>query len=154
MLMIVDLPLPEGPTIATISPAAIDRSTPRNAGYSSLPVRYTFSTPTSSINVAVALAASGGSVRYVATAAPPYMPGAAQRAAPSSVTIAPQWSPAIRASKQGEPGFLRIQASRFANASLKPCGRYLHAEHDPPEILRARIEEIKDSDRNAICLRR
>ena len=51
MLMIVDLPLPDGPTIATISPVAIDRSTPRNAGYSSLPLRYTFSTPTSSINV-------------------------------------------------------------------------------------------------------
>jgi NAD(P)-dependent dehydrogenase (short-subunit alcohol dehydrogenase family) len=34
------------------------------------------------------------------------------------------------------------------------AGRYLHAEHDPPELLRGRIEEIKASDLNAIRLRR
>jgi NAD(P)-dependent dehydrogenase (short-subunit alcohol dehydrogenase family) len=34
------------------------------------------------------------------------------------------------------------------------AGRYLHAEHDPPELLRRRIEEIKGSDLNAIRLRR
>ena len=39
MFMIVDLPLPEGPTMATMSPSAIVRSMPRSAGYSSLPVR-------------------------------------------------------------------------------------------------------------------
>jgi hypothetical protein len=34
------------------------------------------------------------------------------------------------------------------------AGRYLHAEHDPPEVLRGRIEEIKASDLNVIRLRR
>jgi NAD(P)-dependent dehydrogenase (short-subunit alcohol dehydrogenase family) len=33
-------------------------------------------------------------------------------------------------------------------------GRYLHAEHDPPESLRGRIEEILEHDWNAIRLRR
>ena len=34
------------------------------------------------------------------------------------------------------------------------AGRYLHAEHDPPETLRSRIEEILEHDRNAIRLQR
>jgi 3-oxoacyl-[acyl-carrier protein] reductase len=34
------------------------------------------------------------------------------------------------------------------------AGRYLHAEHDPPEALRSRIKEIQDGDLNAIRLRR
>jgi NAD(P)-dependent dehydrogenase (short-subunit alcohol dehydrogenase family) len=34
------------------------------------------------------------------------------------------------------------------------AGRYLHAEHDSPELLRERIEEIKVGDLNAIRLRR
>jgi len=34
------------------------------------------------------------------------------------------------------------------------AGRYLHAEHDPPEALRTRIEEIRKADLNAIRLRR
>ncbi len=34
------------------------------------------------------------------------------------------------------------------------AGRYLHAEHDPPESLRDRIQEILDQDLNAIRLRR
>jgi len=34
------------------------------------------------------------------------------------------------------------------------AGRYLHAEHDPPEQLRVRIEEIQAGDLNAIRLRR
>jgi NAD(P)-dependent dehydrogenase (short-subunit alcohol dehydrogenase family) len=34
------------------------------------------------------------------------------------------------------------------------AGRYLHAEHDSPEMLRARSEEIQVSDLNAIRLRR
>jgi len=34
------------------------------------------------------------------------------------------------------------------------AGRYLHAEHDPPETLRTRIEEILEHDRNAIRLQR
>ena len=34
------------------------------------------------------------------------------------------------------------------------AGRYLHAEHDSPEVLRGRIEEIQAGDLNAIRLRR
>jgi 3-oxoacyl-[acyl-carrier protein] reductase len=34
------------------------------------------------------------------------------------------------------------------------AGRYLHAEHDAPEVLRGRIEEIKAGDLNAIRLQR
>ena len=34
------------------------------------------------------------------------------------------------------------------------AGRYLHAEHDPPESLRGRVEEIVAGDLNAIRLRR
>jgi 3-oxoacyl-[acyl-carrier protein] reductase len=34
------------------------------------------------------------------------------------------------------------------------AGRYLHAEHDPPEALRGRIDEILAGDLNAIRLRR
>lgn len=34
------------------------------------------------------------------------------------------------------------------------AGRYLHAEHDPPESLRGRIDEILTGDLNSIRLRR
>ncbi len=34
------------------------------------------------------------------------------------------------------------------------AGRYLHAEHDPPEALRGRVDEIIENDWNAIRLRR
>jgi 3-oxoacyl-[acyl-carrier protein] reductase len=34
------------------------------------------------------------------------------------------------------------------------AGRYLHAEHDPPEELRKRIDEIQEQDLNVIRLRR
>lgn len=34
------------------------------------------------------------------------------------------------------------------------AGRYLHAEHDPPDSLRGRIDEILEGDLNAIRLRR
>jgi 3-oxoacyl-[acyl-carrier protein] reductase len=34
------------------------------------------------------------------------------------------------------------------------AGRYLHAEHDPPHVLRQRIEQINAEDLNAIRLRR
>jgi 3-oxoacyl-[acyl-carrier protein] reductase len=43
-----------------------------------------------------------------------------------------------------------LAAGRFDRLS----GRYLHAEHDPPEKLERRIEEILDNDLNAIRLRR
>ena len=33
-------------------------------------------------------------------------------------------------------------------------GRYLHAEHDPPESLRGRVDEIVERDLNAIRLQR
>ena len=38
--------------------------------------------------------------------------------------------------------------------ALASGGRYLHAEHDPPESLRGRVEEILADDLNAIRLRR
>jgi hypothetical protein len=34
------------------------------------------------------------------------------------------------------------------------AGRYLHAEHDPPDELRTRIAQIQADDLNAIRLRR
>jgi len=34
------------------------------------------------------------------------------------------------------------------------AGRYLHAEHDPPAALRARMQQILDDDLNVIRLRR
>ena len=34
------------------------------------------------------------------------------------------------------------------------AGRYLHAEHDPPDALRARVDEILEQDLNVIRLRR
>jgi hypothetical protein len=34
------------------------------------------------------------------------------------------------------------------------AGRYLHAEHDPPESLLDRVDEILEQDLNAIRLRR
>jgi 3-oxoacyl-[acyl-carrier protein] reductase len=34
------------------------------------------------------------------------------------------------------------------------AGRYLHAEHDPPESLRGKVDEILEQDLNAIRLRR
>src|SRR5919109_5614605 len=49
------------------------------------------------------------------------------------------------------PRLVRALASgRFDRLS----GRYLHAEHDPPEELERRIDEIVDRDLNAIRLRR
>jgi 3-oxoacyl-[acyl-carrier protein] reductase len=49
------------------------------------------------------------------------------------------------------PQLVRALASgRFDRLS----GRYLHAEHDPPEELDQRIDEILDDDLNAVRLRR
>ena len=56
------------------------------------------------------------------------------------------WTPAECA-----PRLVRALASgRFDRLS----GRYLHAEHDPPERLETRIDEILERDLNAIRLRR
>lgn len=49
------------------------------------------------------------------------------------------------------PRLVRALASGELDAL---AGRYLHAEHDPPESLRARVEEILEHDWNAIRLRR
>jgi 3-oxoacyl-[acyl-carrier protein] reductase len=49
------------------------------------------------------------------------------------------------------PNLVRALASgRFDRLS----GRYLHAEHDPPEQLEQRIEQVLADDLNAIRLRR
>ena len=49
------------------------------------------------------------------------------------------------------PRLVRALASgRFDRLS----GRYLHAEHDPPETLESRVDEILERDLNAIRLRR
>jgi hypothetical protein len=49
------------------------------------------------------------------------------------------------------PRLVRALASgRFDRLS----GRYLHAEHDPPEELERRIDEILEHDLNTIRLRR
>jgi 3-oxoacyl-[acyl-carrier protein] reductase len=49
------------------------------------------------------------------------------------------------------PNLVRALASgRFDRLS----GRYLHAEHDPPDELESRIEQILTDDLNAIRLRR
>lgn len=56
------------------------------------------------------------------------------------------WTPPDRA-----PRLVRALASgRFDRLS----GRYLHAEHDPPEELERRLEDILEQDLNAIRLRR
>jgi NAD(P)-dependent dehydrogenase (short-subunit alcohol dehydrogenase family) len=49
------------------------------------------------------------------------------------------------------PSLVRALASGEFDAL---AGRYLHAEHDPPESLRGRVDEILEHDWNAIRLRR
>jgi hypothetical protein len=49
------------------------------------------------------------------------------------------------------PQLVRALASGAFDAL---AGRYLHAEHDPPESLRGRTDEILEHDWNAIRLRR
>ena len=49
------------------------------------------------------------------------------------------------------PRLVRVLASGRGDAL---AGRYLHAEHDPPEQLHERIEAILADDLNAIRLRR
>jgi len=56
------------------------------------------------------------------------------------------WTPPERA-----PQLVRALASGEFDAL---AGRYLHAEHDPPESLRGRADEILEHDWNAIRLRR
>lgn len=49
------------------------------------------------------------------------------------------------------PQLVRVLASGELDAL---SGRYLHAEHDPPDSLRGRVDEILEHDWNAIRLRR
>ncbi|MBV9007069.1 MAG: hypothetical protein JOZ98_05145 [Solirubrobacterales bacterium] len=49
---------------------------------------------------------------------------------------------------------LRIERRGLPVNVAALAGRYLHAELDPPEVLRGRIEEIQAGDLNAIRLRR
>jgi NAD(P)-dependent dehydrogenase (short-subunit alcohol dehydrogenase family) len=49
------------------------------------------------------------------------------------------------------PNFVLALASGEFDAL---AGRYLHAEHDPPEQLRERVQQILDEDLNAIRLKR
>ena len=56
------------------------------------------------------------------------------------------WTP-----RECAPRLVRALASGEFDAL---SGRYLHAEHDPPEALRGRIGEILEHDWNAIRLRR
>jgi NAD(P)-dependent dehydrogenase (short-subunit alcohol dehydrogenase family) len=49
------------------------------------------------------------------------------------------------------PALVRALASGEFDAL---AGRYLHAEHDPPDRLRARLQQILDDDLNVIRLRR
>jgi NAD(P)-dependent dehydrogenase (short-subunit alcohol dehydrogenase family) len=49
------------------------------------------------------------------------------------------------------PQLVRVLATGEFDAL---AGRYLHAEHDPPESLRGRVDEIVADDLNAIRLRR
>ena len=56
------------------------------------------------------------------------------------------WTP-----PEAAPQLVRALASGEFDAL---AGRYLHAEHDPPESLRGRIDEILEHDWNAIRLRR
>ena len=48
----------------------------------------------------------------------------------------------------------RLVAALAAGGFDALAGRYLHAEHDPPESLLERIDEIREHDLNAIRLRR
>jgi|SRR5438067_7275921 len=56
-----------------------------------------------------------------------------------------------RTPRECAPRLVRALASGEFDAL---SGRYLHAEHDPPEALRGRIGEILEHDWNAIRLRR
>jgi NAD(P)-dependent dehydrogenase (short-subunit alcohol dehydrogenase family) len=48
----------------------------------------------------------------------------------------------------------KLVAALASGAFDELAGRYLHAEHDPPEALRSRIADIRENDLNAIRLRR
>jgi NAD(P)-dependent dehydrogenase (short-subunit alcohol dehydrogenase family) len=73
-------------------------------------------------------------------------PGLVRTAMTSDFPDDAPWTP-----PECAPQLVRALASGEFDALT---GRYLHAEHDPPESLRGRIEEILEHDWNAIRLRR
>jgi hypothetical protein len=58
---------------------------------------------------------------------------------------------APRTPAEAAPRLVRALASGRLD---RLSGRYLHAEHDPPDELEQRVEEILERDLNAIRLRR
>jgi 3-oxoacyl-[acyl-carrier protein] reductase len=73
-------------------------------------------------------------------------PGMVQTAMTADFPDDAPWTP-----PECAPRLVRALASGEFDAL---AGRYLHAEHDPPESLRGRIDEILEHDWNAIRLRR
>ncbi len=111
-----------------------------------------------------------------------YLPGAADTAYPSSKAAACRYGETLANALRDRipvfvisPGLVKTEmtsdlpedapwtppecAPRLVRALAsgefdRLAGRYLHAEHDPPESLRGRIDEILEHDWNAIRLRR
>jgi NAD(P)-dependent dehydrogenase (short-subunit alcohol dehydrogenase family) len=76
----------------------------------------------------------------------PISPGLVRTEMTDRLPVDAPWTP-----PESAPRLVRALASgRFDRLS----GRYLHAEHDPPEELEQRIDRILDDDLNAIRLRR
>ena len=73
-------------------------------------------------------------------------PGLVQTAMTADFPEDAPWTP-----PECAPRLVRALASGEFDAL---AGRYLHAEHDPPDSLRGRIDEIREHDWNAIRLRR
>jgi NAD(P)-dependent dehydrogenase (short-subunit alcohol dehydrogenase family) len=73
-------------------------------------------------------------------------PGMVQTAMTADFPDDAAWTP-----PECAPQLVRALASGEFDAL---AGRYLHAEHDPPESLRGRVDEILEHDWNAIRLRR
>ena len=73
-------------------------------------------------------------------------PGLVKTEMTSSISDDAPWTP-----PECAPRLVRALATGEFDAL---AGRYLHAEHDPPEQLRSRIEAIQADDLNAIRLRR
>jgi 3-oxoacyl-[acyl-carrier protein] reductase len=125
-----------------------------------------------------------GSGRIVITGSgASYLPGASATAYPASKAAVGRYAEALNNELEGRipvflisPGLVRTAMTEGAFPDDAPwtppecaprlvralasgeldalAGRYLHAEHDPPERLRARIGEILEQDLNAIRLRR
>ena len=76
----------------------------------------------------------------------PISPGLVQTEMTGNMSDDAPWTP-----PECAPRLVRALASgRFDRLN----GRYLHAEHDPPEELERRIDQVLEDDLNAIRLRR